>query len=147
MTQPRRQTPLPTSSAVVDPQPQTVCVIEDDHDIRETLRFLLEDTGYRVIEAEDGLTGYALLQQSTERLVVLLDHKLPQMDGCDLLELAANDEVLRVQHAFILVTASPKNAEEDCGEHLDDLDAPLISKPFDIDEVLDAVAEAATRLA
>lgn len=138
--------PIAAAHATVTPPAQTVCVIEDDQDIRSALRYLLEDAGYLVIEASDGLTGYALLQRSAERLVVLLDHKLPQMDGCDLLELAANDETLRSRHVFILVTASPKRAEEDCGDHLEELNAPVVPKPFDIDEVLDAVTDAATRL-
>ena len=154
MTQTRRRHTPPLASpqparrapAAAAPPAQTVCVIEDDLDIRESLRYLLEDAGYCVIEAGDGLTGYRLLQQSAERLIVVLDHKLPRMDGCDMLELVTNDETLRSQHVFILMTASPKRAEEDCGEHLEELDAPLIPKPFDIDEVLDAVADAAVRL-
>lgn len=124
-----------------------VCVIEDDEGIRETLRDLLEGEGYRVIEAADGRTGSEILRASPERLVAMVDHKLPVMDGCDLLELAAHDEELRHRHAFILVTASPKRAEDDCGDTLQELDAPLIPKPFHIDDLLDAVAEAATRLA
>lgn len=143
-TRPEAQ-PQPSAQMADLPSPPTVCVIDDDTSIRETLRFLLEDAGYRVIEAGDGLTGYALLKQIAGRLIVLVDHKLPQMDGCDLLQLAANDEDLRSRHVFIFVTASPQRAEDDCGETIEELDATLIPKPFDIDDVLDAVAEAAAR--
>jgi CheY-like chemotaxis protein len=124
-----------------------VCVIEDDAAIRETLRALLEEEGYRVEEAANGRAGLALLQASEDRLVVLLDHRLPEMDGCDLLDIAAHDQVLRAQHVFILVTASPRRAEEDCGETLEELGAPLLPKPFSIDDLVDAVAEAARRIA
>lgn len=124
-----------------------VCVIEDDEATRETLRSLLEDAGYRLIEAADGLSGYTILRESLERLITLVDYKLPALDGCDLLELVANDETLRDRHAFIFVTASPQRAEEDCGETLDGLDAPIVPKPFHIDEVLDAVSDATQRLA
>ncbi len=133
------------------PQTQTqaaplVCVIEDDRGIRETLRDLLEDAGYRVLEAADGMTGCDIMRDSAERLIAVVDHKMPRMDGCDVLELAASDEQLRERHAFIFVTASPRRAEEDCGETLDELDVPLVSKPFHVDDLLDAVAEAARRL-
>ncbi|HKV83341.1 MAG TPA: response regulator [Ktedonobacterales bacterium] len=125
----------------------TICVIEDDEGIREALRALLEDSGYHVIEAANGLEGYRLLRESAGRLVALVDHKMPQMDGCDLLELVAKDEDLRTRHEFIFVTASPRHAEEDCGETMEELSATLLPKPFHIDEVLDAVSEAAGRMA
>jgi len=124
-----------------------VAVIEDDEGIRETLRFMLEDEGYRVVEAVDGVTGCDLLRNSTERLIAVVDHKMPRMDGCDVLELAANDEQMRAQHIFIFVTASPRRAEEDCGEALAELDVPLVPKPFELDELLGVVADAAKRLA
>ncbi len=123
-----------------------VCVIEDNEFIRETLRDLLEDASYRVIEAADGVQACRILQESTERLIAVVDHKMPRMDGCDVLELAANDEHLRERHAFIFVTASPSRAKEDCGETLDKLDVPVVAKPFELDDVLDAVAGAAKRL-
>lgn len=125
----------------------TVCVIEDDADIRTVVRLLLEEEGYQVLEAANGLDGLALLQASPERLVAVVDHRLPAMDGCDLLEIVAQDAALRARHAFILVTASPRQAEEDCGETLEDLGAPVVAKPFNIDEIVDAVAEAVQRIA
>lgn len=125
----------------------TVCVIEDDAATREALGMLLEDAGYRVLEAANGQAGYALLRASKTRLIALIDHKMPVMDGCDLLSLVEQDEELRARHIFLMVTASPNRAEEDCGETLQELDVPLVAKPFQIDEVLDAVADAAQRLA
>ncbi len=127
--------------------PPHVAVIEDDGAIRETLRTLLEDAGYSVIEAKDGQAGYDLLCQSDTRLIAIIDHKMPRMDGCDLLHLVEHDPNLRARHTFIFVTASPKRAEEDCGDTLEELDIPMVAKPFHIDEVLDAVAEAAGRIA
>ena len=127
--------------------PPVVAVIEDDEATRETMRMLLEDAGYAVTEASDGLAGYTLLCQSEQRLIALVDHKMPRMDGCDLLDLVEHDATLRARHTFIFVTASPKRAIEDCGDTLQELDVPMVSKPFHIDEVLDAVADAAGRLA
>ncbi|HET9111467.1 MAG TPA: response regulator [Ktedonobacterales bacterium] len=124
----------------------TVCVIEDDEALRDTLRMLLEEEGYPVVEAADGLAGYRLLTETDQRLIALVDHKMPQMDGCDLLERMEQDATLRARHTYIMLSASPKQADEDCGETLEELEAPLVHKPFSIDEVLDAVAEAVQRL-
>lgn len=124
-----------------------VCVIEDDAGIRDALRALLEDAGYHVLEATNGAEGYRLLRSSAVPLVALVDHKMPQMDGCDLLELVDQDEEMRSRHTFIFVTASPRAAEQDCGETMEELSATLLPKPFHIDDVLDAVAEASARIA
>ncbi len=124
----------------------TVCVIEDDAAVRDTLRLLLEEEGYSVVEAADGLAGYRLLMETDQPLIAVVDHKMPQMDGCDLLEQIAQDAALRARHTYIMLSASPKRAEEECGETLEALAAPLVPKPFDIDEVVGAVAEAVQRL-
>jgi len=124
----------------------TVCVIENDEATRYALRMLLEDTGYTVIEATDGQAGYRLLCESDMRLIVVLDHKMPRMDGCDLLDLVEHDQTLRTQHTFIFVTASPEGLGEDCDETLSELDVPVVAKPFSVEEVLDAVHDAVQRL-
>lgn len=125
---------------------QVVCVIEDDAGIREVLRDLLEGGGYQVIEAVNGMEGLAILRGHPDRLVILLDHHLPALDGCDLLEIVATDEELRARHAFIMVTGSPQQAADDCGEAIEDVDAAVVAKPFDIDHMLATVEEAALRL-
>lgn len=123
-----------------------VCVIEDDTDLRETVRDLLNDAGYEVIEASNGLAGKALLEGSLERLVVVLDYRLPALDGCDLLEIVAQDEELRARHTFIMLSGSPRQTVEDCEEAIDDLDVPVLSKPFHIDDLVEAVEQAEQRL-
>jgi two-component system nitrogen regulation response regulator NtrX len=63
----------------------SVLVVDDERDIRETLRGILEDEGYKVLLAENGEAG---LEQLKNRScdVVLLDIWLPGMDGLDTLE-------------------------------------------------------------
>jgi CheY-like chemotaxis protein len=123
-----------------------ICVIEDDADIRETLRELLTDEGYEVIEATNGVEGLALLTASLERLVVVLDYRLPKLDGCDLLEIVAQDKQLQARHIFIMVSASPEKTVEDCEETIDELEALVVPKPFGIDELVGAIREAEQRL-
>jgi len=70
-----------------------VLVVDDDRDIRGTLRVALEDAGYTVHEAPDGLSAMDLLLTSPFPLVVLLDLMMPRMTGSEILELFANDSV------------------------------------------------------
>lgn len=123
-----------------------VCVIEDDDGIRETVRDLLIDAGYEVMTATNGLEGKRMLEESVDRLIAILDYRLPAMDGCDLLDLAAHDEHLRARHVFIMMSASPAKTLEDCEESIDELDVPIVPKPFDIDDLIEAVRQAEQRL-
>jgi CheY-like chemotaxis protein len=57
-----------------------ILVIEDDNDIREGLKLLLEGEGYEVELAQNGQDALALLE-STRPFVILLDVMMPIMDG------------------------------------------------------------------
>jgi two-component system, chemotaxis family, chemotaxis protein CheY len=124
-----------------------VGVIEDDAAIRQVVRLVLEDAGHEVVEANDGLSGLALLQSSMEPLVAVIDHQLPRLDGSALLDLVATDERLRQRHRFVFITANTSAAVDACGATLEELAVPLLPKPFDIDELVAAVHAAEKRLA
>lgn len=61
---------------------QTLLFIEDDRDIRAALRLALEDEGYKVLEAIDGVSGLKTFSSEVVDLV-LLDLRLPDMSGFD----------------------------------------------------------------
>jgi CheY-like chemotaxis protein len=61
-----------------------VLVIDDEQSIRMLVRMHLEDEGYEVAEAESGEQGLALVDTTAPDLV-LLDIRLPDMDGFDVL--------------------------------------------------------------
>jgi len=63
----------------------TVAVIDDEKNIRRTLRMILEANGFGVVEAEDGKSTRKLISSSTFD-AVLLDLKLPDTDGLTLLD-------------------------------------------------------------
>ena len=56
-----------------------ILIIEDDAEIREGVRILLESEGYLVAEAENGQAGLALLKEDTD--LVILDIMMPGMSG------------------------------------------------------------------
>ncbi len=58
-----------------------ILVVDDDPDIRETLRLLLALEGYEVDAAEDGLEGLARLRAGPRPSLILLDLMMPRLDG------------------------------------------------------------------
>ena len=60
----------------------TVLVVEDDHDIRVSVRNLLEDEGYRVLTVTNGHLALDLLERVDPiPSLIILDLMLPVMDG------------------------------------------------------------------
>jgi CheY-like chemotaxis protein len=65
----------------------TVLVVEDDHDIRVSVRNLLEDEGYRVLTVTDGRAALDLLERAEPSpALIILDLMLPVMDGWEFAE-------------------------------------------------------------
>jgi CheY-like chemotaxis protein len=80
----RALTPVPGTLGALEPR--SILVVDDDDVIRDTLRLVLEDEGYRVMTAEHGrdalekLTGGGPLPS-----VMLIDLMMPVMDGWKLI--------------------------------------------------------------
>ncbi len=82
-----------------------VMVVEDDEDIRSALRFLLEDAGYVVTEANDGAEALDALHAQEQANVVLLDMLMPRLSGMETLRSIAAQPALAQRHRVILLTA------------------------------------------
>ena len=65
----------------------TILLVDDEKAIRKTLKEILEYENYKVDEAEDGATALEKIQNNNYD-VVLLDIKMPKMDGMEVLEKA-----------------------------------------------------------
>ncbi|PLX60109.1 EAL domain-containing protein [Sedimenticola selenatireducens] len=63
----------------------TILTIDDEQAIRESFHLYLEDYGYRVLEAENGRVGIALLESQNPDLV-LVDLRMPEVDGLQVLD-------------------------------------------------------------
>lgn len=63
-----------------------ILVIDDDNDIQETLKMILEYEGYRSLSATTGIEGLRLIDEEHPDLV-LLDIKMPNMDGNEVFEI------------------------------------------------------------
>lgn len=127
-------------------QPWEILVVDDDEDIRATLRVLLEDAGYTVHEADDGTAALQRLHASTEPLVVVLDWQMPHMDGQQVLEAVAAHTTLATRHAYLLLTADADSLSQAFLALLRQHQTPVLAKPFDLDRLLEVVAQESTRL-
>lgn len=123
-----------------------VLVVDDDRSIRETLRCVLEDEGYDVLEAPDGMAALDLLRSTPTPSVVLLDLMMPRLDGVGVLDAVVHDRRLASQNAYIVITANRYRLDTRATHLLSDLHVPVVPKPFDMDSLLDAVALAARRI-
>jgi|SRR5690242_20999507 len=134
------------TAAVRGPAGATVLVVDDEQDIRDALRLILEDAGYRVIEAENGLRALDRLRMEPEGMVVLLDYMMPVLDGAGVLGTVANDGALARRHRYILMTAATKTFALAFAKLLRELGVPVVAKPFDLDRLVGVVEAAAARL-
>jgi signal transduction histidine kinase/CheY-like chemotaxis protein len=106
--------------------PLCIAVIEDNADVRETLRQLLELRGHEVVEAEDGQRGIELVL-SRRPDVALVDIGLPGVDGY---EVASR---VRAASATRLVALTGYGGAEDRNRAVSaGFDAHLV-KPVDLD--------------
>jgi DNA-binding NtrC family response regulator len=117
-----------------------VLVVDDDPGVRESFRLILEDH-YDVVDVPDGPGALDVVRASTVDLV-LLDIRLPGMDGIEVLErIKALDEGIEV----ILVTAVKTVRTAVAAMKLGAFD--YLTKPFEEDELLSLSRRALERRA
>ncbi len=85
------------------PPQQTILCIDDDQLVLSVCHDALEDQGYRVLTATDGLAGIEIAKQSRPDLI-LLDVLMPGMDGFEICGLMRADPDLQ-ETPIILLTA------------------------------------------
>ena len=79
----------------------TILLVEDSATFRRTYKGVIEGAGFKVIEAEDGESGWALVQKEKPSLVVL-DLLLPKMSGFEVLKHMRSTEGTREIPVIIL---------------------------------------------
>ena len=108
-----------------------ILIVEDDADIREGVRILLESEGYTVAEADNGKSGLALLDDSYS--LVILDVMMPGMSG-----LKTCEEIRKVSVIPVLFLTA-KSTESDKLIGLIAGGDDYLVKPFSYAELLGRV--------
>jgi two-component system sensor histidine kinase and response regulator WspE len=89
--------------------PKRILVVDDSFTVREVERKLLENSGYRVDVAVDGMDGWNAVRTGSYDLVVS-DIDMPRMNGIELVGLIRKDQGLKNLPIMIV---SYKDREED----------------------------------
>lgn len=132
-----RDPPWSTYLKAVDPPPdRTVLIVDDDLDLRNTLREVLEDQGYKVETAINGREALDHLRRGRLPRVVVLDLMMPVMDGWQLIEEMKQDP--KLARLPVLVISAAKKP----GLNLGDADG-VLSKPLDLYDLVVSIERSA----
>lgn len=111
---------------------ESAFVAEDDDQMAEVLRFILEREGYAVRVAPDGRAAQQLIDGSPAPTIAILDIMLPYVDGYELLARLRAIEAWRDVPVIIL---SARSQEQDIVRGLDAGADDYIVKPFKPEEL------------
>src|ERR1700719_1666840 len=112
---------------------KTILVVDDDLELSDGLRAVLERQGHRVIQARDGQQGKQQIYQQRPDLVIL-DMMMPRMGGYPVLE---HFRGKTDAPPIIMITANEGSRHKAYAEYLGVVD--YIRKPFAMDALLEAV--------
>lgn len=137
--------PLATDSAQsttihrpTTPPPAThILLIEDSLTVRHSLARTLQEQGYRVSQAGDGLEGFAFLQQAPDVNLIISDIEMPRMNGFEFLSQLRKTPVMQTLPVVLLTSRSSSKYRQ----FADNLGAnAFINKPYSTDVLLPLLA-------
>jgi len=112
-----------------------ILLVDDEQDIVETLKFVLESEGYTCYCAYNGEDGLKLAKEIIPDLMIL-DIMMPKINGFKISRLLKYDAKYK-NIPIIMLTARSQESDKQIGE---ETGADVyITKPFDLDEVLSTV--------
>jgi DNA-binding response OmpR family regulator len=118
------------------PEPKTILVVDDDRELVDGVRMVLERAGYRVLQAHDGHQGKQKIYDTRPDLVIL-DMMMPRMGGYPVLEhFKGKPDAPPV----IMITANEGSRHKAYAEYLGVV--AYLRKPFAMEKLLDAVDKA-----
>ncbi|MHC5109978.1 MAG: sigma-54-dependent transcriptional regulator [Planctomycetota bacterium] len=112
-----------------------ILIIEDEQLIRWSLRQKFEEQGYHVEEAETGIEAVEALDGTFFDLI-MLDYKLPDMTGLDILR-----EIRKTDSDVVVIMMTAYSTIESAVEAMKLGAHDYITKPFDMDQLLRTVAK------
>ena len=112
-----------------------ILIVDDDENIRKTMKAILEDENYFV---EIATNGKEAIQMSNEKMfnLALLDIRLPDMEGVELLKLM-KEYVPRTRKIMVTGVPTIQNAVTAVNKKAD----AYLLKPVDVEKLLEIVKE------
>jgi two-component system KDP operon response regulator KdpE len=108
---------------------RTIIVTDDEQSLREFIRLPLEDDGYRVVQAANGMECLALVQSESPDLVIL-DVVMPEMDGLE------TCRTIRTFSQVPVLMLTAKMQSEDVVTGLNYGADDYLIKPFNLNELM-----------
>ena len=113
----------------------TVLVVDDEEDVRLAAQLILEDTGYRVLCAEGGLSGLELFREHQHDIrAVLLDLTMPHMNGEEVFS-----EIQRIRTDVPVILSSGYSEEEAVRQFAGNPFHAFIQKPYQIETLVEKI--------
>jgi len=117
-------------------EPKLILVVDDDRELVDAMRTMLERQGYKVIQAHDGNQGQQAIYTQRPDLVIL-DMMMPRKGGYPVLEHFKDKPDAP---PIIMVTANEGSRHKVYAEYLGVID--YIRKPFAMERLLETVSKA-----
>lgn len=108
---------------------QRILIVEDEADLRKTLKFNFKEHGYKVSTAADGRVGLEKARTKKPDLIIL-DLMLPEMDGLTLMR------ILRQESDVPVLMLTARSSEIDKIVGLENGADDYLTKPFSLGELL-----------
>jgi len=115
---------------------KSVLVVDDSLTVRQAVAATLENAGYQVIQARDGLDAISQLQQHSEIQLITCDIEMPRMTGFEFLK-RYHQEAQLTQVPVIMLTSRSSEKHQQLAKQL--RAAAYLTKPFDPDRLLQLV--------
>jgi DNA-binding response OmpR family regulator len=112
---------------------KVILIVDDDIELSDGIRAVLENQGHKVLQARDGQQGKRLVYDHRPDLVIL-DMMMPRMGGYPVLE---HFKGKPDAPPIIMITANEGSRHKAYAEYLGVVD--YIRKPFAMERLLDAV--------
>ncbi len=117
---------------------KTILVVDDDRELSDGIRTVLEKQGHQIVQARDGQQAKQLVYQHRPDLVIL-DMMMPRMGGYPVLEHFRDKPDAP---PIIMITANEGSRHKAYAEYLGVVD--YIRKPFAMERLLEAVEKGLT---
>jgi CheY-like chemotaxis protein len=121
---------LPPNQSPPSPNRDTLLVVDDDPDIREAIQQVVEIEGYRAVTAGDGAEALGQLRSGVSPCLILLDLRMPGMDGRTFRERQRAEPGLAGIPVIVLT------GDRDGPQIAASLGAECVLKPIDLDKLL-----------
>jgi two-component system response regulator VicR len=126
----------PMGEVKMTTEAKRIVCIEDEPDMIELLRAILEGKGFEFIAADGGVEGLKVVREERPDLI-LLDLMMPDMDGWEVFQQVKDDPELS-KIPVVVVTAKAQSIDKVLGLYIARAE-DYITKPFKVQDLVDSI--------